>query len=179
MKTLTSLLFALVASTGLAACPINPSIGSDLNQAYDELKYTKFAADAQQVTDQLWRLWTQAPNGKAQRLLDNGMLKMRQGDLIASQAELTKLIEYCPNYAEGYNQRAFSLYLSSNFTDALLDLKKALTIRPRHLGALSGAGLAYLALGQAAKAEIQFRKLISLNPFTPERDLIPNLGTDL
>ena len=179
MKILTSLLFSLVASTGWATCPINPSIGSDLNQAYDELKYTKFAADAQHVTDQLWRLWTQAPNRKAQRLLNNGMLKMRQGDLIASQADFTNLIEYCPNYAEGYNQRAFSLYLSSNFKDALLDLKKALYIRPRHLGALSGAGLTYLALGQVAKAEIQFRKLFNLNPFTPERNLIPNLGTDL
>ena len=179
MRILTSLLFSLVASTGLATCPTNPSIGSDLNQAYHELKYIKFAADAQQVTDQLWRLWTQAPNEKAQRLLNNGMLKMRQGDLIASQTDFTKLIEYCPNYAEGYNQRAFALYLSSNFKDAMLDLKKALIIRPRHLGALSGAGLAYLALGQPAKAEIKFRKLISLNPFTPERDLMPNLGTDL
>ena len=179
MRIITSLLLALVASTGWATCPINPSIGSDLNQAYDELKYTKFAADAQHVTDQLWRLWTQAPNRKAQRLLNNGMLKMRQGDLIASQADFTKLIEYCPNYAEGYNQRAFSLYLSLNFKDALIDLKKALKIRPRHLGALSGAGLVYLALGQPEKAEIQFQKLISLNPFTPERDLMPNLGTDL
>ena len=179
MRIITSILFTLVASTGCANCPINPSIGNDLNQAYDELKYTKLTADAQHVSDRLWRLWTQAPNGKAQRLLNNGMLKIRQGDLSASQADLTKLIEYCPNYAEGYNQRAFALYLSSNFKDALLDLKKALTIRPRHLGALSGTGLAYLALGQAAKAQIQFQKLISLNPFTPERDLMPNLGMDL
>jgi tetratricopeptide (TPR) repeat protein len=179
MKYMIAFFVAFLATAGLATCPKNPSIGTDLNRAYDELKFAKFSADAQHVTDQLWSLWTKAPDGKAQRLLNNGMLKMRQGDLDDAEADLTELVAYCPNYAEGYNQRAFARYLSSKFKDALPDLEKALSIRPRHLGALSGAGLTYLALGQVAKAEIQFRKLFNLNPFTPERNLIPNLGTDL
>ena len=179
MKYVIAFLLSLTAGSAVAVCPVNQLIISDLNQTYSDLKFAKSPQDARKFTDQLWILWTKAPNDEAQQLLDGGMLKMRQGDLDDAEADLTELVAYCPNYAEGYNQRAFSLYLSSNFTNSLLDLKKALTIRPRHLGALSGAGLAYLALGQAAKAEIQFRKLISLNPFTPERDLIPNLGTDL
>ena len=179
MKYIIALFLTWVATAGLATCPINPPIGTALNQAYAELKFVKFSAEAQHLTDQLWSLWTRAPDGKAQRLLDNGMLKIRQGDLDEAEADLTELVAYCPNYAEGYNQRAFVRYLSLKFKDAFPDLEKALSIRPRHLGALSGAGLTYLALGRAATAEIQFRKLLSLNPFTPERNLIPNLGTDL
>ena len=179
MKHIIAIFLSLVATACFATCPKNPLIGTDLNRAYDELKFAKFPADAQYVTDQLWTLWTQAPDGKAQRLLNNGMLKMRQGDLDEAEADLTELVAYCPNYAEGYNQRAFARYLGSKFKDALPDLEKALSIRPRHLGALSGAGLTHLALGQAAKAEIQFQKLFKLNPFTPERNLILNLGTDL
>ena len=179
MKHIIAIFLSLVATACFATCPKNPLIGTDLNRAYDELKFVKFPADAQHVTEQLWSLWTQAPDGKAQRLLNNGMLKMRQGDFDKAEAYLTELVAYCPNYAEGYNQRAFARYLGSKFKDALPDLEKALSIRPRHLGALSGAGLTYLALGQVVKAEIQFRKLFNLNPFTPERNLIPNLGTDL
>lgn len=179
MKYMITFLFALVATSGSATCPKNPSIGTELNQVYDELRFTKFSADAQHLTDKLWNLWTRAPDQKAQRLLNNGMLKIRQGDLDEADTDLSALVAYCPNYAEGYNQRAFARYLSSEFQDALPDLEKALSIRPRHLGALSGIGMTYLALGLAAKAEIHFRKLLNLNPSSPERNLIPNLGTDL
>ena len=179
MKYVIAFILSLTAGSVVAACPINQLIISDLNQIYSDLKFAKSPQDARNFTDQLWILWTKAPNDEAQQLLDGGMLKMRQGDLNAAEATLTELVIYCPDYAEGYNQRAFARYLSSNFKDALPDLEKALSILPRHLGALSGAGLTYLALGQASKAEIQFRKALALNPFTPERDLIRNLGTDL
>ena len=59
------------------------------------------------------------------------------------------------------------------------DLTKALELRPRHLGALSGKGLTYKAMGREREAEIEFRKALALNPFMPERNMIPNLGVDL
>ena len=43
----------------------------------------------------------------------------------------------------------------------------------------AGKGLTHLALGQPELAGIEFRKEMALNPFAAERDLIPNLGTDL
>jgi Flp pilus assembly protein TadD len=69
--------------------------------------------------------------------------------------------------------------LAFDFEKALPDLARTLAIQPRHLGALSGKGLTHLALGQEALAEIEFRKVLALNPFTPDQDLIQDLGTDL
>ena len=179
MKVFLILFVALTAGVGSAGCPDNPAIEVKLNQAYEKLKFAKFPKDAQLVVNQLWGLWTKTPDERAQQLLKSGMLRMRQGDLVKAKADLTRLIDYCPNYAEGYNQRAFTRYLDLDFENALPDLTKALELRPRHLGALSGKGLTYKAMGQEREAEIEFRKALALNPFMPERNMIPNLGVDL
>lgn len=179
MRILLIVLFTAFTSGASAQCPKNPEISEGLDQAYRTLKFAKFPRDAQAATDVLWRLWTRAPDNRAQRLLNRGMRNLRLGDLVAAEGLLTALIEYCPNYAEGYNQRAFARYLAGKFQGALPDLDQALSIQPRHLGALSGKGLTHLALGQSELAAIEFRKELALNPFSADRDLIPNLGTDL
>ena len=43
---------------------------------------------------------------------------LRLGELIAEQT-LDELIAYCPDYAEGYNQRAFAEYLRFNYSAAI------------------------------------------------------------
>ena len=179
MKYLFVLLISSAASVGYADCPDNPPIMAALNQAYQNLESSKLPSDSHAVTDKLWRLWTQAPDGKSQRLLNRGMLSIRQGNLQAAEAHLSALITYCPGYAEGHNQRALARYLAFDLEGSLVDLARTLSIQPRHLGALSGKGLTHLALGQEAKAEFFLRKALSLNRFMPERGLIPNLGTDL
>jgi len=179
MRVVIILIFTVFTTGALAQCPKNPVISEELDEAYRSLKFAKFPRDAQVATDVLWSLWTRAPDNRAQRLLNRGMMNLRLGDLAAAEGFLSVLIKYCPDYAEGYNQRAFARYLAGNFEGALPDLARALSILPRHLGALSGKGLTHLALGQPELAEIEFRKEMALNPFTADRDLIPNLGTDL
>ena len=179
MRSVFIFLFTVFTTGALAQCPKNPEISEELDQAYRTLKFAKFPRDAQAATDVLWSLWTRAPDTYAQRMLNRGMMNLQLGNLAAAEGLLSALIEYCPDYAEGYNQRAFARYLAGDFEAALPDLVRTLSILPRHLGALSGKGLTHLALGQPELAEIEFRRELALNPFTADRDLIPNLGTDL
>ena len=163
-----------------ADCPENIAIEADLDRAYDRLKFSKFASDADLVTGQLWALWTQAPDQKSQMLLSSGLLNIKRGNLKLAEKVLSELIALTvPTYAEGYNQRAFARYLGFDFEKALPDLAGRSHSDRGILGALSGKGLTHLALGQEALAEIEFRKVLALNPFTPDRDLIQDLGTDL
>ena len=167
------------AETSEAGCPENIAIEVDLDRAYVRLKFSKFASDAEVITGQLWALWTQAPDQQSQMLLSSGLLNIKRGNLKLAEQVLSELITYCPNYAEGYNQRAFARYLDLNFEKALFDLQDALDLRPRHLGALSGKALTHIALGQEVQAQIVLRKALALNPFMPERGMIKDLGTDL
>lgn len=169
----------LFGAAAQASCPENPNITAQLDREYVSLRFAKFEADAELITQRLWSLWFQAPDDKAQDLLVRGMGRMRAGDLAQADIILSQLITYCPNYAEGYNQRAFARYLSRDFDAALPDLERALEILPRHLGAISGKGLTLKALGFEELADVEFRKARDLNPWTPERDMIQDQSTDL
>ena len=140
-----------------------------------ELQAAPDATAARGLNGALWKLWTQAPDAHAQDLLDSGMARMRMGDMRKAIAAFTALIDYCPDFAEGYNQRAFAHYLRQDFAPALADLDAALALSPRHVGALSGRALTLMGLGRDREALEALRAALALNPWLSERALLPVL----
>ena len=90
------------------------------------------------------------------------------------------LIAYCPDYAEGYNQRAYASFLRRDYPAALVDLEMALNIMPNHIAALSGKALTLIGMGRAAEGQEALRAALALNPWLSERALITEpAGTDI
>lgn len=171
MKTATILCF-LAAPVLADDCPPVPDHADQLAQLHADLAQSSGQAEAQALTAQLWALWTDAPDDKAQALLDEGMRKRAGFDFLGARDVLDGLVEYCPEFAEGYNQRAFANYLRQDFSAALVDLDRALEINPQHIGALSGKGLTLLGLGRDAEAQEVLRMAVALNPWLQERALL-------
>jgi len=82
------------------------------------------------------------------------------------------LIEYCPAYAEGYNQRAYAAFLSGDYAAALIDLEVAIDLQPVHLGALTGKARTLIELGENTDAQIVLRQALDINPWLAERNLL-------
>ncbi|MFD2854504.1 tetratricopeptide repeat protein [Seohaeicola zhoushanensis] len=80
-------------------------------------------------------------------------------------------MDYCPDYAEGYNQRAFAYYLTEKFGPALEDLDRAIALSPNHVAALSGRALTLLGLGRTEEAARALARALELNPWLSERSL--------
>ncbi len=120
----------------------------------------------------LWELWTQAPDAAARELLDQGMMARGSYDFLRAMEKFDRLVEYCPDWAEGYNQRAFISFLREDFEAALVDLDLALERSPRHVGALSGKALSLMGLGRDEEAQEVLRAALDLNPWIPERGLL-------
>ncbi|WP_234417161.1 tetratricopeptide repeat protein [Loktanella sp. Alg231-35] len=136
--------------------------------------------EAQMLSQQLWELWLDAPDALAQEMLDEGMSQRSIYDFLGARETLTRLVDYCPDYAEGYNQRAFASYLAQDFEAALADLNVALEIMPNHIAALSGKGLTLLGLGRDEEAQEALRAAVKMNPWLQERALLTEpMGTDL
>ena len=90
------------------------------------------------------------------------------------------LVAYCPDYAEGYNQRAYIAFLQKDYASALDDLEKALARDPDHIAALAGKALTEMGLGGQEAGQETLKAALKLNPWLTERRfLIEPLGQDI
>ena len=176
-----SIPFALLAAPVFAeTCPAAPDHSARLGEIIIELQASRGAGEARLLSDELWTLWTDAPDSMAQELLDAGMSKRSGFDFLGARDTLDELVEYCPEYAEGYNQRAFASYLRQDFAAALVDLDRAIELSPNHIAAISGRGLTLMGLGRHDEAQEALKAAVALNPWLSERSLISEpVGTDI
>lgn len=175
-------LIACIAAAPACAetCPPAADHRAALDEIILDLQASQTELEARVINNSLWELWTDAPDAKAQRLLDDGMRLIAQGDLRSAYVTLDGLVAYCPNYAEGYNQRAFASFLQQDFAAALVDLDRTLDMIPDHIGALSGRGLTLMGLGREDEAQEALKAAVALNPWLNERRLIKEPdGTDI
>lgn len=168
--------FAVLASPVMAACPAAPDITSEMDGLIDRIHAATNDAAAREVSGEMWQLWLKAPDAIAQETLDNGMRRRASYDFLGAIAQYDKLIEYCPAYAEGYNQRAFVHFLTESYEKALVDLDAALALSPRHVGAQSGRALTLMNLGRLAEARSQLLEALANNPWLSERFLLSEGG---
>jgi tetratricopeptide (TPR) repeat protein len=170
----------LSASLAVAECPPPPDISEQQAALFAELQEAENEMQGRDINRKLWELWTDAPDPAAQALLDQGMAARGSYDFLRAIDRFDRLVEYCPDYAEGYNQRAFINFLREDFAAALIDLDLALERAPSHVGALSGKALTLMGLGQMDEAQKVLREALALNPWIPERGLLrPEPGEDI
>ena len=166
---------ALVAPVARAECAALPDIAEPSARLILELREAENEMAAREFNAGLWELWLTAPDAEAQALLDEGIARLRVADHEGAEAAFSELIAYCPDYAEGYNQRAFVNFLRQDYEAALPDLERALALSPRHVGALTGQALTLIALQRPGEAAVVLRRALDLNPWLGERHLLPGL----
>ena len=157
------------------ACPIQDSDARAVELAphYAALQDAKSQAEAQPHSNAIWDVWRRAPDAKAQRLLDDGVQRIRSSDFGGAQQQLTELTEYCPDYAEGWNQLAFAKFLDNDLEGALQDLEHTLELLPNHFAAIAGKGLTLLRQGRTKLGHNALRDALDYHPWMNERRLLP------
>jgi tetratricopeptide (TPR) repeat protein len=173
--SLSAILLALPAAALADGCPQAPDTEAAMDALFDKLERVATEAGARILGNRLWDLWTVAPDAPSQAMLAEGMRARSANDYPRAMNRFEALVNYCPFYAEGYNQRAFVHFLTGNYEAALPDLDRALDLNPRHVGALSGKALTLRALGRDAEALIALDAALALNPWLGERHLRPAL----
>ena len=163
----------LMASPALAqTCPPARDHSARQAEIMAELRVSRGAGEARDLSNALWELWLDAPDARAQALLDRAMAQRQQFDLLGARDTLDELVEYCPDYPEGYNQRAFANYLRQDFAAALADLDRVIAMMPGHIAAISGRGLTLMGLGRHDEAQAELRRAVEMNPWLSERALL-------
>lgn len=171
MKQCLAVLTLLAVASPLAAetCGPVPDRTADLVPLMHQLPDSANERAARQITNQMWEIWATAPDAHAQDLLDEGMQRRSSYDFDGAITAFTALIDYCPDYAEGWNQRAFIYFLRQRFDEALADLDKALDLSPGHIAAMSGRALTLIRMERNEEGQAALRDALALNPWLPER----------
>jgi len=169
MKRLV-LVLALLCGPTFAADPTPQQEERDaLFAALQSAEDPKVAAAAQKA---IWQSWMEAPDADAQALLDLGMQRMAGFDNAGAIEVFDELVLYAPDFAEGWNQRAFAYFRKSEFEKSLADIESALRREPRHFGALSGKFRILMTQGRTRLAQNVLREAVEVNPWMAERRLL-------
>ncbi len=168
----TTLILSCLALPARAECPDPPDHAAALATLSEAARAADTETEGRAISDQMWDLWLDAPDAQAKVVLDRGMRLRSSYDFLGALAEFTRLIDYCPDYAEGYNQRAFTHYLRQDFESARADLDRALDMSPAHVGALSGRALTLMQLRETGAARRDLQAALALNPWLSERHLL-------
>jgi tetratricopeptide (TPR) repeat protein len=177
---LALLLTVLPGLTLAQECPESPDIAAERDHLLSILATTTSPAEARPIADSLWILWRTAPDEHSQELLDRGIARREAYDLEDSEGILDELIDYCPDYAEGYNQRAFTRFLRQDYESSLEDLEHVLETEPHHFGALSGKAVVFLSMGRMILGQSSLREALEVHPWLNERVMLqPDNSTDL
>lgn len=166
-------LLFLAAPPALAeTCPQGVDQSARMQALIAEVQAAPNENAARTAIGRMWMIWRQAPDARAQELLDAGMERLAIYDFDAAEAALSALVAYCPDYAEGYNQRAFAHFLRGDYEAALADLDLALARSPTHVAALAGRALTLIGMGREEEGQEALRAALALNPWLPERHLL-------
>ncbi|WP_299918177.1 hypothetical protein [uncultured Roseobacter sp.] len=171
MKQIAFIL-SVCAGPVFATCPAPVDYSSELEALFAEARAAPNDMAGQEVSNEMWQVWLRAPDEAAQEVLDKGMRHRQIFDFAGALEAFSRLVDYCPDYAEGFNQRAYIHFLREDYSNALIDLDKALVLSPSHVAAQSGRALTLMNLGRTEEARAQLLLALENNPWLSERFLL-------
>ncbi len=136
--------------------------------------------DAEQIAQKIASEWSKSGSPSMDFLLTRGRDALEAGDTGAAIGHLTALVDHAPDFAEGYNARATAYFIAGAYGPAMDDIRMALSLNPRHFGAMTGLAVILAETGQPARSLEVWREVERLYPASPDAALaIPALAREI
>lgn len=137
-----------------------------LDQLFEDLALEPQPA-WKKIEETIWIEWSKSGSPAADLLLQRGRDAMDAEDYSTAVEHFTALTDHAPLFAEGFNARATAYYRMSLYGPALEDIQNALSLNPRHFGAMQGLGLILEELEMKPESLDIFRKAAAIHPHRP------------
>ncbi len=119
---------------------------------------------SEQIQQALSRLYMVSGSPTVDLLMKRSTGAIKQKKYDQAVQFLDVVIKLSPDYAEGWNQRAFALYKQDNLSEAAGNLRRALALDANHFRALEGLGTILREVGDEAGAYKVFKRLLEVDP---------------
>ncbi len=180
-------ILAIAAWTALMSAPLRaeppalpPLVGIEAGSRaaqertalFVELKAAKNEADAREIEDKIWKFWRGFADEESRRLLEVSREAQLRFDIGNALLAMEALVKHQPQFAEGWNQYGYMLFLAGSYDAALAAIDKTVALEPMHYAALAGKGIMLIEQGKEAEAQAPLKQALAINPWLKERNLI-------
>jgi tetratricopeptide (TPR) repeat protein len=138
-----------------------------LDGLFDRLRKAGDQGDAQRIAASIERVWLNSYSDTANLLMQRAMVSMQAGDYPLALSLFDKLVAFEPDWAEAWNQRATTRFLTGDTDGAMADIGEVVKLEPRHFGALAGMGMIMQGEGLEKSALKIFKKALGIYPLEP------------
>ena len=135
-----------------------------LDALFAQLKNSNDKNEVADVTAEIWFIWRHSGIPPVDWMMRESHQFLQLGNLDSALGGFEVVVEAAPDFAEGWHKRATVHFLMGNFSESVKDIKKTLSLEPRHFGALTGLGLIYLKMGEERAALEALEKALAINP---------------
>jgi tetratricopeptide (TPR) repeat protein len=113
------------------------------------------------------RIWLTPGSDTVSALMERAMQSVGQQRNDLALQLLTSVVDLAPDYAEGWNRRAYVFYTEGDYERALGDLRRVLALDANHYKALDGVGQIMRQLDRKPQALKAYEQLLAVHPHWP------------
>jgi tetratricopeptide (TPR) repeat protein len=135
-----------------------------LDDLFQKLPENAGTPRGERIEREILRRFTHSGSATADLLLEWAVEAMEAQDYPQALDLLDQIVVLKPDFAEAWNKRATVYYLVDDYSASLADIRAALSLEPRHFGALSGFGVLLEELDRKEEAIEVFRRALEINP---------------
>ena len=172
-----------LAGPGVANAPLPGTAAERIKLLANLYAYLATAEDekqAQPIAQAIERLWLFAGSDTIQLLMDRAAKAIAVKDLDLAVRLLDAVVDLAPDYAEGWNRRAYAHYLNNDIERMVGDLRRCLALEPNHFRALEGLAQVMRETGQKKAALKAYERLLEIHPTAPGvSDAVKELSKDV
>lgn len=131
-----------------------------LDALFESLSKATARAEAQEITAEIWRHWSQSGRSEIDALMQQSAVAMSTRNYGLASLLLDEVVEMAPDFSEGWNRRATLRFTMGDHVGSLDDIDKVLELEPRHFGALAGQGMIHMTAKRWRQALAAYRKAL-------------------
>jgi tetratricopeptide (TPR) repeat protein len=141
-----------------------PKQPHNLDFLFDALKVAPDETSAKAIKDRIWALWLSSGGDTTDLLMTRVKSAMDAKDFDLAIKLLDAIVDFKPDYVEGWDRRATVYYMKKEYGHALADIAQVLSREPRHFGAMFGLGLIMQEFGDDKRALDVYRRALAIDP---------------
>lgn len=152
------------AGTAMAQGASAGTEASQLDTLFAELKEEDNEAAARRIAERIRDEWQDAGGDTANLLMEWAQEAAQQEKYHVALDLLDQTVVLYPDYVEGWTRRALVHVMMQDFSRAMADLSRALTLEPRHFEAMSGVAGILRVTGHEDAALAIYRRMLEIYP---------------